>query len=77
MTPATKKPKKAPRIDWKGRAEKAERVAAAAAEYEYRRHLNFQTYTTREAAERADKAMDTAFQELCWALRDTGMIKRD
>ncbi len=73
--PTTKK--KAPRINWKARAEKAELVAKAAVEFEYRRFLNYQTYTTREAAERADKASEKAFEELRWVLRDTGMIKRD
>lgn len=77
MAIATKKPKKAPRIDWKARAQKAERVALVAAEFEYRYFLNYQTYTSREAAQWADKAKDKAFEELRWALRDTGMLKRD
>lgn len=77
MPPIKKKPAKAPRIKWKERAERAERVAKAAVEFEYCRHMSYQTYTSREAAERSTKAADKAFEELTWALRDTGMIKRD
>lgn len=73
----TKKKEKAPRIDWKARAQKVEPVAKAAAEFEYRYFLNYQTYTTRQAAEMADKRKDTAFEELRWALRNAGTIKRD
>lgn len=71
------KVKKAPRIDWKTRAQKAERVAAAAVEFEYRYFMNYQTYTTREAALHADKRKDDAFDELRYVLRNTGTIKRD
>lgn len=75
---ATKKTrKKARQINWRARAKKALRVAAAAAEFEYRYFLNYQTYTSREAAEIADKRKDTAFEDLRWALRDTKMLKRD
>lgn len=71
------KKKKAPRIDWKARAQKAERVAKAAIEFEYRNYLNYQTYTNREAAEIAHKRHDEALNDLQWVLRDTGLIKRD
>jgi len=71
------KKKKAERIDWKARAEKAERVAKAAVEFEYRYFMNYQTYTSRAAAESADNQKDKAFEELRWVLRDTGLIKRD
>lgn len=68
---------KAPKINWKAHAEKAERVAKAAAEFEYRYFMNYQTYTTREAAVSADRQKDMAFEDLRWVLRDTGTLKRD
>lgn len=71
------KKEKAPRIDWKARAQKAEPVAKAAAEFEYRYFMNYQTYTTREAAVMADNLKDNAFERLRLALRNTGSIKRD
>lgn len=78
---ATKKAKKAskktPKINWKARAEKAERVMAAAALYEYLYFMCFQTYTNQKAAELAQKLKDQAFEGLRWVLRDTGTIKRD
>lgn len=77
MIAAKKAKKKAPKIDWKARAEKAERVVKAAAEFEYRYFMNYQTYTTREAAVSADRQKDIAFEDLRWVLRDTKMLKRD
>jgi len=68
---------KAPKVNWKARAEKAERVAKAAAEFEYRSHMNYQTFTNRTAAESADRQKDMAFEDLRWVLRDTGTLKRD
>lgn len=64
-------------VDWKDRAEKAERVVMAAAEFEYRYFKCLDTYTSREAAIYAERLKDTAFEELRWALRYTGTIKRD
>ena len=72
-----KKPGKSTLESWKARALKAERVAAAAIEFEYRYFMNYQTYTSRAAAESADNQKDKAFEELRWVLRDTGLIKRD
>lgn len=60
---------KAKPIDWKARAKKAERVAKAAVEFEYRYF--------KSAASPADKKAEQALEELTWTLRDTGMIKRD
>ena len=76
---ATKKAKKAKaaRINWKARALKAERIAKAAVEFEYRNFMNYQTYTNREGAEIAHKRHDEALNELQWVLRDTAMLKRD
>lgn len=69
--------KKAPRINWKARAQKAERVVKAAVEFEYRHHRNYLTYTSREDAGIAHKQHDEALNDLEWVLRDTGMLKRD
>jgi hypothetical protein len=71
------KSKKASKINWKLRAIKAERVTAAAAEFEYRHFMCFQTYTNQKAAELAQKMKDEAFDGLRWVLRDTNTLKRD
>jgi hypothetical protein len=77
MKTAKKTKKKAEKIDWKARAEKAERVVAAAAQFEYQYFMCYQTYTNRQAAESAQKMKDAAFEDLRWMLRDTGTLKRD
>lgn len=61
----------------RAKVKRLEQVVKAAAEFEYREHMNYQTYTNKTAAEMAQKRRDEALNELRLVLRDTGLVKRD
>lgn len=61
---------------WRDRARKAEMVVKAAAEAEQAYHATGLTYTNTTASRMAQQSLERGMENLQWALRNAGGLKR-